>query len=95
LIAQRVEQLAWLRHRLGGVPRRKLGEHFASFGRVVSQLELLSPKAILARGYSITRDAKTGAVLRDASKAKRGQVLRTHLHAGALSSTVNAPETSR
>ncbi len=95
LIARRVEQLTWLRHRLGGVPRRKLGEHFARFGQVVSQLELLSPKAVLARGYSITRDAKTGAVLRDASKAKRGQVLRTHLHAGEVSSTVNAPETSR
>jgi exodeoxyribonuclease VII large subunit len=50
---------------------------------------------VLARGYSITRDAKTGAVLRDAGKAKRGQVLRTHLHAGEVSSTVNAPVTSR
>ena len=95
LLARRGEQLGWLRHRLGGVPRRKLGEHFARFGQIVSRLELLSPRGVLARGYSITRDAKTGAVLRDAGKAKRGQVLRTHLHAGEVSSTVNAPETSR
>jgi len=95
LLARRGEQLDWLRHRLGGVPRRKLGEHFARFGQIVSRLELLSPRGVLARGYSITRDAKTGAVLRDAGKAKRGQVLRTHLHAGEVSSTVNAPETSR
>ena len=95
LLARRGEQLGWLRHRLGGVPRRKLGEHFARFGQIVSRLELLSPRGVLARGYSITRDAKTGAVLRDAGKAKRGQVLRTHLHAGEVSSTVNAPVTSR
>jgi len=95
LLARRGEQLGWLRHRLGGVPRRKLGEHFARFGQIVSRLQLLSPRGVLARGYSITRDAKTGAVLRDAGKAKRGQVLRTHLHAGEVSSTVNAPVTSR
>ena len=95
LVAQRGEQLTWLRHRLSDVPRRKLGDHCARFGRALSRLELLSPKAILARGYSITCDAKTGAVLRDARKAKIGQVLRTQLHAGDVSSTINAPETSR
>ena len=87
--------MGWLRHRLDDVPRRKLGVHFAKFGQVASRLELLSPKAVLARGYSITRDAETGAVLRDARKAKIGQVLRTRLHAGEISSTINAPETSR
>ncbi|MCS5702971.1 MAG: exodeoxyribonuclease VII large subunit, partial [Acidobacteria bacterium] len=95
LVAQRGEQLTWLRHRLGDVPRRKLGDHCARFGRALSRLELLSPKAVLARGYSITCDAKTGAVLRDARKAKIGQVLRTQLHAGDVSSTINAPKTSR
>ena len=95
LISRRREQLGWLRHRLGDVPRRKLEVHFARFGQVASRLELLSPKAVLARGYSITRDAETGAVLRDARKAKSGQVLRTRLHAGEISSTINAPETSR
>jgi exodeoxyribonuclease VII large subunit len=95
LLARRREQLGWLRHRLDDLPRRKLGEHFATVAQVASRLELLSPKAVLARGYSITRDAETGAVLRDARKAKSGQVLRTRLHAGEISSTVNAPETSR
>ena len=95
LVAQRGEQLTWLRHRLGDVPRRKLGDHCARFGRALSRLELLSPKAVLARGYSITCDAKTGEVLRDARKAKIGQVLRTQLHAGDVSSTINAPKTSR
>ena len=95
LVAQRGEQLTWLRHRLGDVPRRKLGDHCARFGRALSRLELLSPKAVLARGYSITYDGKTGAVLRDARKSKIGQVLRTQLHAGDVSSTINAPKTSR
>ena len=95
LVARRGEQLTWLGHRLGDVPRRKLGDHRARFGRALSRLELLSPKAVLARGYSITYDSKTGAVLRDARKAKSGQVLRTQLQAGDVSSTVNASEASR
>jgi exonuclease VII large subunit len=48
----------------------------------------------LARGYSITRDAGTGVVLKDAKNAKPGQALRTHLHDGEISSTVNGRKSS-
>ncbi|MEE2941810.1 MAG: exodeoxyribonuclease VII large subunit [Verrucomicrobiota bacterium] len=93
LLLQRREQLTWLQHRLDDVQRHKLEEHCARFRGVLSRLELLSPKAVLSRGYSITCDAKTGAVLRDARKAKSGQVLRTQLHNGDISSTVNPSDT--
>jgi len=93
LFARRREQLGWLQRRLAEAPRRALGECAASLEQAASRLDLLSPKSVLARGYSITRDAATGAVLRDAKNAKLGQVLRTHLHAGEIRSTViNSPD---
>jgi exodeoxyribonuclease VII large subunit len=39
---------------------------------------------VLARGYSITMDAATGRVLREADKVKAGQRLRTRLKKGEV-----------
>lgn len=94
LLARRRDQLAWLQRRLAEVPSRALGKRAASLEQAASLLELLSPKSVLARGYSITRDAATGAVLRDAKNAKPGQMLRTHLHDGEISSTVKGQKSS-
>ena len=94
LLARRRDQLAWLQRRLAEVPSRALGKRAASLEQAASLLELLSPKSVLARGYSITRDAATGAVLRDAKNAKPGQMLRTHLHDGEISSIVKGQKSS-
>ena len=50
-------------------------------------LRLLSPFGVLERGYSLTMDA-SGAIVRDASSLKRGDVLRTRFAAGEASSEV-------
>ena len=71
-----------------------MGKRAARLEQAASRLELLSPKFVLARGYSITRDAATGVVLRDPKNAKTGQILRTQLHAGEISSTVNGRKSS-
>jgi exodeoxyribonuclease VII large subunit len=94
LLARRREQLGWLQRRLAEAPCRALGECAASLEQATSRLDLLSPKSVLARGYSITRDAGTGVVLKDAKNAKPGQALRTHLHDGEISSTVNGRKSS-
>ena len=94
LLARRRDQLGWLQRHLAEVPSRALGKRAASLEQAASRLELLSPKSVMARGYSITRDAATGVVLRDAKNAKPGQTLRTHLHAGEISSTVNGRKSS-
>ena len=94
LLARRRDQLGWLQRRLAEVPSRAMGKRAASLEQAASLLELLSPKSVLARGYSITRDAATGAVLRDAKNAKPGQILRTHLHDGEISSTVKGQKSS-
>ncbi|SPE53130.1 exported hypothetical protein [Verrucomicrobia bacterium] len=58
-----------------------------------ARLRLLGPEQVLARGYSITSDAATGRVLRNASEVTPGQRLKTRLKAGAVLS--RAEESSR
>ncbi len=52
------------------------------------RLRLLSPQNILDRGFSITRDAVTGRVIRDAHETSPGQRLHTRLQKGDLTSVV-------
>jgi len=51
-----------------------------------ARLRLLGPEQVLARGYSITTDAATGKVLRDAKQVKPGQRLQTRLKTGQIRS---------
>jgi exodeoxyribonuclease VII large subunit len=48
------------------------------------QLNLLGPEQVLARGYSITTDAASGKVLREADKIHAGQKLKTRLKQGEI-----------
>ncbi len=52
------------------------------------RLNALGPEQVLARGYSITMDAASGKVLRDAKKVKSGQRLKTLLKTGEVLSKV-------
>lgn len=60
--------------------------------RLELRLALLSPEQVLARGYSITRDAATGRVVRRASDVVVGMQLRTRLHEGDVTSIVARAE---
>ena len=57
---------------------------------LIARLRLLGPEQVLARGYSITRDAATGRILRAAAETAPGQKLATRLKAGEVTSTVTA-----
>ncbi|MEI7808082.1 MAG: exodeoxyribonuclease VII large subunit [Verrucomicrobiota bacterium] len=48
------------------------------------RLNALGPEQVLARGYSITMEAATGTVLRDAAAVKPGQKLKTRLAKGDI-----------
>jgi exodeoxyribonuclease VII large subunit len=52
------------------------------------RLNSLGPEQVIARGYSITMDAATGNVLRDAATVKTGQKLKTRLAKGEVLSEV-------
>jgi exodeoxyribonuclease VII large subunit len=56
------------------------------FGTVEIRLRLLSPTNVLDRGYSITTDATTGKVIRDAMEVKQGERLKTRLKRGEIRS---------
>jgi exodeoxyribonuclease VII large subunit len=52
------------------------------------RLNLLGPQQVLARGYSITTDQKTGKVLRNAAQTRDGQKIRVRLQHGELTSRI-------
>jgi exodeoxyribonuclease VII large subunit len=53
-----------------------------------ARLRLLGPAQVLSRGYSITTDAATGQVLRQADQVQAGQRLKTRLKTGTVFSKV-------
>ncbi len=57
-----------------------------------SQLESLSPLAVLARGYSVTLRARDGTVVRDVAALKVGDLLRTRYAIGQTESRVESIE---
>jgi exodeoxyribonuclease VII large subunit len=91
--AQMIDEMAV---RIGGRMRHRLAIARGRLEKAEAQLAALGPMKVLARGYSITTDAGTGRVIRDAGMVERGAVLRTRLHRGEVRSTVNSvlrPET--
>jgi len=50
------------------------------------RLLALGPEQVLARGYSITTDAASGRVVRAAAAVQPGQILRTRLAQGEITS---------
>ncbi len=88
LLRQRRELLEQEIQRLCEQMRHQLRERQSRFETLATRLRLLGPEQVLARGYSITSDAETGKVLRDAAKVKAGQRLKTRLKSGEVLSKV-------
>lgn len=57
--------------------------------RLLTTIEALSPKSILARGYSITRNAK-GEVVHTRGDVQAGETIHTRLASGEIESTITA-----
>ena len=75
---------------------RALAERFAGATRALAhrteRLNALSPDGVLARGYSITTDADSGAVIRSASQTERDRRVRIRLSAGRIEARVEDVE---
>lgn len=67
-------------------PSNFLKQRAEQLRQLERRLNALGPEQVLTRGYSITMDAETGKVLRDAKKVKAGQKLKTRLKAGEIMS---------
>ncbi len=84
LLKQRREVLAQAEQRLREQARHHLRETQHRVAALDARLRLLGPEQVLARGYSITMDAKTGNVIREAGAVDQGQLLKTRLKTGSL-----------
>jgi exodeoxyribonuclease VII large subunit len=88
LLRQRREVFGQVERRLHDQVRRQMESWQNALSALEARLRLLGPEQVLARGYSITTDAATGKVLRDAKKVAFNQRLRTRLKAGEVFSRV-------
>ena len=84
LLKQRRELLQVTRHRLREMARVRFKNLKNNLAAAESRLQLLGPEQVLSRGYSITMDAASGTVLRDAAKVNSGQKLKTRLKSGEV-----------
>jgi exodeoxyribonuclease VII large subunit len=88
LLNQRREVFHLAQQRLHELTRHCIRESKAQLEQCESRLRLLGPQQVLSRGYSITMDAQSGAVVRDAREVRRRQVLKTRLKTGEVRSRV-------
>lgn len=91
-IRQQQEFLKQHRRALREAARLGLREAQNRFSTVQARLRLLGPEQVLGRGYSITTDAATGEILRDAQSVKQAQLLRTRLKQGVILSRAEGRE---
>ncbi len=88
LLFERRQTLQQQQQRLRDLLAHQLRNVRHRFSAVQSGLRLLGPQQVLARGYSITVDEKTGRILRNAGETKEGQTLKTTLSDGEVRSRV-------
>jgi len=67
-------------------PSSRLPLRREALRQLEKRLHALGPEQVLARGYSLTTDAATGAVLRDATQVTAGQKLKTRFAKGEVMS---------
>ncbi len=94
LVKQRREGLRLATRQLRERGRHQLANARNLFATQDARLRLLGPEQVLSRGYSITTDATTGEILRDAKRVKAGQHLRTRLKTGEVESCVEKQPSS-
>jgi exodeoxyribonuclease VII large subunit len=80
--------LAVLERRLHQALAMRLEQARSRLHGLALSLQALSPLATLSRGYSITRRAEDGIVLRDAAQVSPGDLIETRLARGRLLSRV-------
>ena len=87
-LTRRIQFVGELKRRLCEQLRHGVTNLRARYGTVEARLRLLSPENVLERGYSITMDAVTGKVIRDAGEVEAGRRLKTRVKRGEIRSVV-------
>lgn len=81
--------------RMAELGRRRVEQQRQRLDALRDRLRLLSPEQTLARGYSITADAASGRIIRDATTTRPGQVVITRVHRGEFRSRVEVESAER
>jgi exodeoxyribonuclease VII large subunit len=92
LVHDRSRRLDELALRGTSAMRSVVHERQRRFALLAGQLQSLSPLAVLERGYTITRDASSGQVVRDAARLRVGQTIVTRFTRGEVTSKVESVE---
>lgn len=87
-IEQKRRTILDLARRLDETARNRLKDHATRLATARAQLRLLSPGSVLDRGYSITTDARSGHVIRNARDVTKGRHIRTQVRRGSIVSVV-------
>jgi len=93
VMQRRAERLDHARARLELAGKTALRQKEQRLRRLSALVRTLGPDATFARGFSITMDAN-GQIIKDASKVKPGEVIKTQMAQGELLSEVNSVEVS-
>lgn len=73
-----------LQRRLDQAMRQRLLHRGERFAALAGRLEALSPLKVLQRGYALVERVRDGALLREATEARRGEEIRVKLARGEL-----------
>jgi exodeoxyribonuclease VII large subunit len=93
LVHDRSRRLDELALQANGAIQRIVRDRQNRLALIAGKVESLSPLQVLARGYTITQDAKSGEVVRNASQLQVGQLVVTRFAAGSAISNVESIET--
>lgn len=89
LLANRQQKTTQLEQRLQQLMQRQFQGHQSQLAVLAARLNSVSPLNTLQRGYSITQDAKTGAVIQRVDQAHLGQTLNIRVEDGQLQAVVS------
>ena len=87
-LARRRDRVANLRAMLGEKIQRRFERRRARLQEASRQLDVLSPLAVLGRGYAVAYRAGGGAPITAASQVSIGERIRVRLHEGELGAVV-------
>src|SRR6476620_11109704 len=90
LIHDRSRQLDALSMHGTSAMHRMMREYEGRLATIAGKVDSLSPLAVLARGYTITQDARTGEVIRKGSRLRVGQTIVTLFGDGRAVSNVES-----